>query len=141
MTNGFSKKSENMKAAVLLQLHPLQRRAAAQDAQNDASYGRRRGKGPMVVAGVSRTDLTMSTQWAAQFLVAAELERHGYVVTFTMGHATPVAGHPGGKAPFWVDVKGLASRNSWWGKEKPAMAPLQGVDVTNRRRITPCRMS
>ncbi len=75
----------------------------------------------------------MSTQWAAQFLVAAELERHGYVVTFTMGHATPVAdlmvGHPGGKTPFWVDVKGLASRNSWWGNAKLARERLFYVGV------------
>ncbi len=74
----------------------------------------------------------MSTQWAAQFLVAGELERAGYVVTFTMGHATPVAdlmvGHPNGK-PFWVDVKGLASRNSWWGKEKIARDGLFYVGV------------
>ena len=60
----------------------------------------------------------MSTQWAAQFLVAAELERHGYVVSFTMGHATPAAdlmvGHPVG-TQFWIDVKGLAKPTSWPG--------------------------
>src|ERR1700738_4391592 len=64
----------------------------------------------------------MSAQWAAQFLVAAELERHGYVVTFTMGHATPVAdlmvGHTEGDQ-FWVDVKGLKRPNAWLGKIKP----------------------
>lgn len=58
----------------------------------------------------------MSTQWAAQFLVAAELERVGYVVTSTMGHATPVAylmvGPTNGEQ-FWVDVKGLAKNNVW----------------------------
>jgi hypothetical protein len=63
----------------------------------------------------------MSTQWAAQFLVAAELERQGYIVTFTMGHATPVADLMIGNSEgdqFWVDVKGLASNNAWWGKKK-----------------------
>ena len=69
----------------------------------------------------------MSTQWAAQFLVAAELERRGYVVTFTMGHATPVAdlmvGHESGEQ-FWVDVKGLGKPNSWFGKPKPARSKL-----------------
>jgi hypothetical protein len=64
----------------------------------------------------------MSTQWAAQFLVAAELERKNYTVSFTMGNHTPVAdlmvGHPTGQQ-FWVDVKGLASPNAWWGKPKP----------------------
>jgi hypothetical protein len=63
----------------------------------------------------------MSTQWAAQFLVAAELERHEYAVSFTMGNQTPVAdlmvGHSNGKQ-FWVDVKGIAGRNSWWGLPK-----------------------
>ena len=29
-----------------------------------------------------------------------------------------MVGHPDGRQ-FWIDVKGLASRNSWWGKEKP----------------------
>ncbi len=61
----------------------------------------------------------MTTQWAAQFLVSAELERHGYVVSFTMGHATKAAdlmvGHEGTGAQFWVDVKGLAKPTSWPG--------------------------
>lgn len=69
----------------------------------------------------------MGTQWAAQFLVAAELERRGYVVSFTMGHATPVAdlmvGHPDGRQ-FWVDVKGLQSKNAWMGTKK---APRDGL--------------
>jgi hypothetical protein len=63
----------------------------------------------------------MSTQWATQFLVAAELERYGYVVTFTMGHATPavdlMVGHAEGDQ-FWVDVKGLKGPNAWLGKVK-----------------------
>ena len=31
------------------------------------------------------------TQWAAQFLTAAELVRRGYTVSFTMGNSTPVS--------------------------------------------------
>src|SRR5580658_5257821 len=64
-----------------------------------------------------------SAQWAAQFLVAAELERYGYVVAFTMGNSTPVAdlmvGHPATGAQFWVDVKGQWTLNAWWGRAKP----------------------
>jgi hypothetical protein len=70
----------------------------------------------------------MSAQWAAQFLVAAELERHRYVVTFTMGHSTPVAdlmvGHPKSGAQFWVDVKGLSKPNAWMGLLKLRRANL-----------------
>ena len=79
----------------------------------------------------------MNTQWAAQFLVAGELERAGYTVTFTMGHATPVAdlmvGH--NDVQFWVDVKGLARANSWWGRAKNGRDNLfyVGVMVAKRR--------
>ena len=56
------------------------------------------------------------TQWATQFLAAAELIRRGYTVSFTQGNNTPVAdlmvGTPSSKL-FWVDVKGLATENSW----------------------------
>lgn len=56
------------------------------------------------------------TQWATQFLAAAELVRRGYTVSFTQGNNTPVAdlmvGSPNSKL-FWVDVKGLSSRNAW----------------------------
>jgi hypothetical protein len=67
------------------------------------------------------------TQWGTQFRVAAELERLGYTVAFTMGHSTAVADlmvglHNGDQ--FWVDVKGLRNKNSWnlrpnsdWGKK------------------------
>ena len=69
-----------------------------------------------------------SAQWAAQFLVAAELERHGYVVSFTMGNNTPVAdlmvGHPGTGVQFWVDVKGQWDSNAWWGSAKAARPNL-----------------
>ena len=62
------------------------------------------------------------TQWASQFLAAAELIRRGYVVTFTTGNNTPLADlmvgtHTGEQ--FWVDVKGLSSKDSWNVKPKP----------------------
>jgi hypothetical protein len=56
------------------------------------------------------------TQWATQFLAAAELIRRGYTVSFTQGNNTPIAdlmvGSPSSKL-FWVDVKGLSAKNSW----------------------------
>jgi hypothetical protein len=56
------------------------------------------------------------TQWATQFLAAAELIRRGYTVSFTQGNNTPIAdlmvGSPSSKL-FWVDVKGLAKKNAW----------------------------
>jgi len=55
------------------------------------------------------------TQWAAQFYVAAELTRRGYLVSLTLGNA-PVADllvvSPRGKH-FMIDVKGQATRNFW----------------------------
>jgi hypothetical protein len=61
------------------------------------------------------------TQWATQFLAAAELIRRGYTVSFTQGNNTPVAdlmvGSPSSKL-FWVDVKGLSAKNSWGIKPK-----------------------
>lgn len=63
----------------------------------------------------------MRTQWTAQFLVASELARNGYTVSFTMGNHTPLAdlmvGCPSG-AQFWIDVKGLSSSSSWLVNEK-----------------------
>lgn len=56
------------------------------------------------------------TQWATQFLAAAELIRRGYTVSFPQGNNTPVAdlmvGSPSSEL-FWVDVKGLSSKNAW----------------------------
>ena len=56
------------------------------------------------------------TQWATQFLAAAEIIRRGYTVSFTQGNNTPIAdlmvGSPSSEL-FWVDVKGLSSKNSW----------------------------
>jgi hypothetical protein len=61
------------------------------------------------------------TQWGAQFLVAAELERRLCTVSFTMGHNTPVAdlmvASPSGNQ-FAVDVKGLSGKNSWNLRQK-----------------------
>ena len=63
-----------------------------------------------------------SAQWAGQFLVAAELERNGYDVAFTMGNTTPIAdlmvGHSATGEQFWVDVKAQWEENAWWGKAK-----------------------
>jgi len=57
------------------------------------------------------------TQWATQFLAAAELIRRGYTVSFTQGNNTPVAdlmvGSPNSETMFWIDVKGLSSKNVW----------------------------
>lgn len=84
------------------------------------------------------------TQWATQFLAAAELVRRGYTVSLTMGNNTPIAdlmvGTPVGKQ-FWVDVKGLSGKNYWLVTPKPDhlalyyvlvfLAPL--VDYPNKR--------
>ena len=68
------------------------------------------------------------TQWTAQFLVAAELARRGYEVSFTMGNATPIAdlmvGSPRSGRMFWVDVKGLSSKNAWFLKRQATRPDL-----------------
>src|SRR6188768_1987465 len=68
------------------------------------------------------------TQWAAQFAVASELCKRGYEVSFTMGHATPLADlmvvSPVRKQMFLVDVKGLYRPNPWVVKRKPTRAAL-----------------
>lgn len=70
----------------------------------------------------TRTARSQRTQWCAQFLVASELVRRGYVVSFTMGNHTPTAdlmvGSTGG-LQFCVDVKGLSSNNAWLIRPKP----------------------
>ncbi len=72
------------------------------------------------------------TQWAAQFLVAAELARRGYTVAFTMGNNTPVAdlmvGAANGKQ-FWVDVKGQISKSPWLVTKKAAREDLYYILV------------
>ena len=69
-----------------------------------------------------------SAQWAAHFLAAGELARHGYEVSFTMGNNTPVAdlmvGHPKTGSQFWVDVKGQWTSNAWWGTSKQQRSNL-----------------
>jgi hypothetical protein len=66
------------------------------------------------------------SQWGAQFLVASELVRRGYLVSFTMGNNTPDAdlmvGKPKGH-PFWVDVKGQSSRQAWLIQPKTLTIP------------------
>src|SRR6267143_818765 len=75
-----------------------------------------------------------SSQWAAQFLVAAELERDGYDVCFTMGHHTPIAdlmvGDPTTGEQFWIDVKGVWGKSAWWGKPKSPRKDLFYICVS-----------
>ena len=55
------------------------------------------------------------TQWAAQFFVAAELTRRGYLTALTLGNAPAVdllVISPKG-VQFAVDVKGQSTRNFW----------------------------
>src|SRR5258708_37015724 len=77
---------------------------------------------------VSSKPRKRSATWAAQFLVAAELERHGYDVAFTMGSSTPVADLMAGHAPtgeqFWGEVKGLWASNPRCGKANPIKTNL-----------------
>jgi hypothetical protein len=56
-----------------------------------------------------------STQWSAQFYVAAELTRRGYLVSLTLGSARfadLLVVSPGGSR-FEIDVKGQSTRNFW----------------------------
>jgi hypothetical protein len=56
------------------------------------------------------------TQWTAQFFVAAELSRRGYLTSFTLGNAPVtdiVACIPDQKKIFRVDVKGLSTKTFW----------------------------
>jgi hypothetical protein len=77
--------------------------------------------------GTGKKSAGINTQWAAQFLVAAELTRRGYTVSFTMGNNTPLAdlmvGAASGKM-FWVDVKGLAQNSPWLLRPKPERPEL-----------------
>ncbi len=55
------------------------------------------------------------TQWTAQFYVAAELTRRGYLVSLTFGNAPEsdlLVRSPGG-IHFSIDVKGQSTRNFW----------------------------
>ncbi|HKV53744.1 MAG TPA: hypothetical protein VJN94_03795 [Candidatus Binataceae bacterium] len=74
-----------------------------------------------------------NTQWAAQWLVASELSRRGYVVSFTSGNCTPAAdlsvSTPDGRL-FEVDVKGHMGKNAWDVKRKHDRTTLYYVLVT-----------
>jgi len=66
------------------------------------------------------------TQWAAQFYVAAELTRRGYLATFTLGNAPEVdllCVSPSDEH-FNIDVKGLSSKNFWLIREREPRADL-----------------
>jgi hypothetical protein len=55
------------------------------------------------------------TQWSAQFFVAAELSRRGYVVALTLGNAPRtdlMVTSPSGSC-FRVEVKGQATKSFW----------------------------
>jgi hypothetical protein len=55
------------------------------------------------------------TQWSAQFLLAGELSRRGYMVSFTIGNAPTIdlnAISPSG-VQFGIQVKGLKRSNFW----------------------------
>lgn len=61
------------------------------------------------------------TQWAAQFYVAAELSRRGYMVALTLGNAPRtdlMATSPSGKC-LRVEVKGQATKNFWIVRRHP----------------------
>ena len=54
-----------------------------------------------------------STQWVAQFYVAAELTKKGYIVAFTLGNApsTDILVSTPTENNFRVEVKGHSTRN------------------------------
>lgn len=55
------------------------------------------------------------TQWAAQFYVAAELTRRGYLVSLTLGNAptTDLLVISPNNKQFMIDVKGQSTKNFW----------------------------
>jgi hypothetical protein len=59
------------------------------------------------------------TQWAAQFYVAAELTRRGYLVSFTMGNAKRTDLHVENSKgeSFSVQVKGAKTQKGWYVSE------------------------
>lgn len=68
-----------------------------------------------------------TSQWAAQFLVASELVRRGYTVSFTMGNHTPDADlmvrSPNDEL-FLVDVKGQRQKGPWLVRPKNQVKAL-----------------
>jgi hypothetical protein len=75
---------------------------------------------------ISANEKRRRSQWGAQFLVASELVRRGYLVSFTMGNNTRdadlIVGTPRGK-PFWIDVKGQSSKQAWQISPKTSEIP------------------
>ena len=67
------------------------------------------------------------TQWAAQFAVASELYKRGYLVSFTMGNATPEADlmvMSPQRVSFLIDVKGQKTNSFWRIRSKGVKANL-----------------
>lgn len=60
------------------------------------------------------------TQWAAQFLVAAELTSRGYLVNFSLGNAkfTDVQVETSDGRQYSVDVKGQSTKNYWFIRQR-----------------------
>jgi hypothetical protein len=72
------------------------------------------------------------TQWAAQFVVAAELVRRGYTVAFTMGNRTPDADlmvESPRHDQFLIDIKGQSGKSGWLIRSKSSRANLYYVLV------------
>jgi hypothetical protein len=93
------------------------------------------------VHGIKRSERNSRTQWLAQFLVAAELTRRDYTVTFTLGNC-PVfdmmVRAPRTNESFLVDVKGAANKYSgWWMRPKEQCLGLHYVLVyaSNDRKL------
>jgi len=60
------------------------------------------------------------TQWAAQFFIAAELTRRGYLIALTLGNAPRtdiIVTSPSGHS-FRVECKGMRSKGAWLFKAK-----------------------
>ena len=74
------------------------------------------------ITGKKQAEKNFQTQWLAQFLVAAELTRRGYTVTFSLGNCPVIdlmVRVPGTNASFVVDVKGTSNKYSgWWMSRK-----------------------
>jgi hypothetical protein len=80
---------------------------------------------------MTRNDKRYRTQWAAQFFVAGELTRRGYLISLTLGNAPDVDlfAVSGSGNKFMIDVKGLSSKNFWLIKESEVRDDLYYVLV------------
>lgn len=61
-----------------------------------------------------------TTNLAAEFFVASQLYRQGYIVTITLGHTKEIdliIAHPDGRT-VTIDVKGLKNKTNWPLKPK-----------------------